>query len=243
MPSSFLDLLNRSQETSKARSRRELRKVTRPLSQQFFRPTFVNPLASAKSEPRTPKRLKLSQEQHWTQSDLLSAIEQISRDKVPDNVFTPIEPCAAQVKYVEKTPEFDDMVLDEGPRFDEPEDTEMPPDKQLEYRHQDSSAHYMCHDWDLPKDMHKVAHSPLHQKVFDDMGVPWAVQWEVARLVTTHPELSWDDVPLGSLERLCGPVSESAPQVAYILFGQHPSYKIISARERTTQPPGSASPW
>ncbi|KAH7338887.1 RNA dependent RNA polymerase-domain-containing protein [Rhizoctonia solani] len=61
--------------------------------------------------------------------------------------------------------------------------------------------------------------------------------------VTTHSELSWDDVPLGSLEQLCGSASECAPQVAYILFGQHPSYKIISARERTTQPPSSASAW
>ncbi|KAJ1302702.1 hypothetical protein OPQ81_003017 [Rhizoctonia solani] len=244
MTNSFADMLMRSRDTSRARSQRELRKVTRPLSQQFFRPALINGLRSAKSEPRTPKRLKLSQEQPWAQNDLLSAIECIGGGEGPDSgAFTPIEPCEAKFKSVEKTPELGDMMLDEGLQFEELEGIVMLPDEQLDDRLRNSSAHYIDHVWDLPNNMHKVAHSPSHQRAFDHIGVPWAVQWEVARLVTTHPELSWDDVSLASLERLCGSASECAPQAAHILFGQHPSYKIISARERTTQPPGSASPW
>ncbi|CAE6500743.1 unnamed protein product [Rhizoctonia solani] len=245
MPNSFTDLLKRSQETSRSRSQRGPRKITRPLSQQFFRPALINELPSGKTEPRTPKRLKLSQEQPWTQSDLLNAIENANRGEDPDSSGpTLIEPCAIQVKHAEETPELD-MVLDEEPSFEKSEDIEMTPNEQLDNQLRGSSTltHLVDYGWDLPDNMHKVAHSPPHQKAFDDMGVPWAVQWEVARLVTTHPELSWDDVPLKSLEQLCGSASEFAPHVASILFGKHPDYKIISARERTTQPLGSASPW
>ncbi|CAE7232722.1 unnamed protein product [Rhizoctonia solani] len=245
MPSSFADLLIRSQETSRARSQRGPRKVTRPLSQHFYKPALINGLQTAKSEPRTPKRLKLSQEQPWGQSDLLSAIDHISRGEDPvSSVPTPIEPYETKVKHAEKTPELDDMVLDEGPWFEKPEDDVMPLDEQLgDPPRVGPDTPPIERGWDLPKNIHKVAHSPSHQKAFDDMGVPWAVQWEVARLVTTHAELSWDDVALESLEQLCGSASEFAPQVAAILFGRHPNYKLICARERTTQPPGSASPW
>ncbi|KDN49042.1 hypothetical protein RSAG8_02395, partial [Rhizoctonia solani AG-8 WAC10335] len=243
MTSSFADLLKRSQEASRARSQRGPRKVTRPLSQQFLRTALINELPSTKSEPRTPKRLKLSQEQTWSQSDLLSAIDHISQSGGPGSgALTPLEHCATQVKHVRKTPKLD-VMLDEEPWFEKQETIAMALDEQLDDRLRDSSTRLIDHEWDLPKNMHKVAHSPSHQKAFDDMGVPWAVQWEVARLVTTHPELSWDDIPPESLEQLCGSASEFAPRVAYILFGQHPSYKMISARERTTQPLGSASPW
>ncbi|KAL5640276.1 hypothetical protein ACGC1H_007522 [Rhizoctonia solani] len=243
MPSNFTDLLKRSQETSRSRSQRGLRKVTRPLNQQFFGPALINELPNAKSEPKTPKRLKLSQEQPWAQSDLLSVIEHISQSGDPSSsAHTPIGPYATQVKHAQKTPELDNMVMDEELRFEKAEDIAMTPD-QLDNRLQDSGTSPIDPGWDLPKNMHKVAHSPSHQKAFDDMGIPWAVQWEVARLVTTHPELSWDDIPLKSLEQLCGAASEFAPRVARILFGQHPSYKMVSARERTTQPLGGTSPW
>ncbi|CAE6452141.1 unnamed protein product [Rhizoctonia solani] len=245
MPNSFSDLLKRSQETSKARSQRRLRKVTRPLSQQFIRPTLANELRNTKSEPRTPKRLKLSQEQPWIQSDLLSAIEHISQGKDLDSsAFIPIEPCETQIKHVEKTPKLYDTVFGGELPSEELEDIVMSPpaDEQFD-QPKDLETRFTNHEWDLPKNMHKVAHSPLHQKVFDHLGLPWAVQWEVARLVDAHPELSWDDVPLESLDQLCGSSLESAPRVAQILFGQHPCYKVISARERTNKPPSSASPW
>ncbi|KAF8684547.1 RNA-dependent RNA polymerase [Rhizoctonia solani] len=247
MPNSLSDLLKRSQETSKARSQRGLKRITRPLSQQFIRPTLASRIQSAKTEPKTPKRFKLSQEQPWIQSDLLSAIEYISqgKDLGTSAVFTPIESCGPQIKHIEKTPKLGNTLLNDESRFEEPEDVVMTSlaDEQLDQLEADSKISFTNHDWNLPKNMHKVAHSPSHQKVFDSLGLPWAVQWEVARLVGAHPELSWDDVPLEALEKLCGSSSESAPRVAEVLFGKHPYYKVINARERTIHPLGSASPW
>jgi RNA-dependent RNA polymerase len=62
-------------------------------------------------------------------------------------------------------------------------------------------------------------------------------------MATTHPELSWDDVPLDSLAQLCGTSSENAPLVASALFSKHPQFDTINIRERTSQPPTHASPW
>ncbi|ELU41160.1 RdRP domain-containing protein [Rhizoctonia solani AG-1 IA] len=228
-------------ETSKARSQRGLKRITRPLSQQFIRPTLASRIQSAKTEPKTPKRFKLSQEQPWIQSDVRPAL--LTQGKDLGTSAREIESCGPQIKHIEKTPKLGNTLLNDESRFEEPEDVVMTSlaDEQLDQLEADSKISFTNHDWNLPKNMHKVAHSPSHQRVFDSLGLPWAVQWEVARLVGAHPELSWDDVPLEALEKLCGSSSESAPRVAEVLFGKHPYYKVINARERTIHPLGSAS--
>lgn len=106
-----------------------------------------------------------------------------------------------------------------------------------------------------------IAHSARHQEMFDHIGLAWAVQWEVcrsnfmiyhlsischyqiARIVATHPGLSWDDVPLDLLAQLCGSASENAPLVASVLFGQHPRFNSINSQEKAVRPPAYACPW
>ena len=108
--------------------------------------------------------------------------------------------------------------------------------------------------------MTEVAYSRRHQERFDYLGLSWGVQWEVswpnalvslitkcvfqtARIVTAHPEVTWDHIPLQALGELCGSSSEKAPQVVSVLLRDHPHLQAILARERTTRPTAYSTPW
>lgn len=114
--------------------------------------------------------------------------------------------------------------------------------------------------WQLPESMIEVAYSRRHQEKFDYLGLSWGIQWEVsqsdssmyvmrkyvfqtARIVTAHPEVTWDDIPLQALGELCGSSSEKAPRVVNVLLRGHPHLEAILARERTTRPAAYSTPW
>ncbi|KAG9121227.1 hypothetical protein FRC07_002909, partial [Ceratobasidium sp. 392] len=87
-----------------------------------------------------------------------------------------------------------------------------------------------------------ISHSSHHQVKFDNLGLSWAVQLEIARIAML-PGVGWDAIPLDRLEQLCGPSSEKAPQVLSVLLRDHPDYQALCAHERTIRPPTFATPW
>ncbi|KAG8719689.1 hypothetical protein FRC09_010775 [Ceratobasidium sp. 395] len=95
----------------------------------------------------------------------------------------------------------------------------------------------------VPPDVHLVAYSPIHQTYFEDYGVAWGVQWQIARLITTYPDFSWEHVDEEDLIlRLCGPNAIRAPSVSSILLAK-PEFADYARRERLIALPALLSPW
>lgn len=214
-------------KSSQAYARRTpQRRTVRPLSQAFIlsqssqSPKLSATTSRAKPEPQTPER------PHQATS-ALSALE------YGNNTW---------IKSDTTTSDMDEeMAMDEVPTSEESygiseKFSDLAVDTFQPHVPRPST-------WQFKGEPTIVAYSPKHQAEFDRVGLAWGVQWEIARMVTTHPELSWDDVRLDLLEQLCGSCSENAPQVASVLFDRHPHFEAIRLKERVEQAPVYSSPW
>jgi hypothetical protein len=62
-----------------------------------------------------------------------------------------------------------------------------------------------------------IAHSDLHQALFDKRNVSIGVQMEIARLVSSE-KIKWDDITIKSIvDHLCNDNRTSAPLVEEVL--------------------------
>ncbi|KEP48177.1 RNA-dependent RNA polymerase [Rhizoctonia solani 123E] len=95
----------------------------------------------------------------------------------------------------------------------------------------------------IPPDVHEVAFSPKHTRAFDENGVSWAIQWEVARYVTSYPNFSWEHTPLHVVPQLCGPSADKAATLADVLLKGEPLFLDYYKRERAMRQPTLTSPW
>ncbi|KAG8796073.1 hypothetical protein FRC12_005343 [Ceratobasidium sp. 428] len=95
----------------------------------------------------------------------------------------------------------------------------------------------------LPSDVHLVAYSATHQNYFEDYGIAWGVQWEIARLTAAYPDFSWEHVDEEDLLRLCGPNAICAPSVSKILLAKSPKFADYARRERLIALPTLVTPW
>ncbi|KAG8764504.1 hypothetical protein FRC12_008067 [Ceratobasidium sp. 428] len=95
----------------------------------------------------------------------------------------------------------------------------------------------------LPSDVHLVAYSSTHQRYFEDYGIAWGVQWEIARLTTAYPDFSWEHVDEEDLLRLCGPNAICASSVSKILLAKSPKFAEYARRERLIALPALVTPW
>ncbi|CUA78390.1 Genome polyprotein [Rhizoctonia solani] len=95
----------------------------------------------------------------------------------------------------------------------------------------------------IPPDVHEVAYSPKHTTAFDENGVSWAVQWEIARYVTSYPNFTWEHVPMDVVPQLCGPSADTAPTLADTLLKGEPLFLDYYKRERTIRQPALTNPW
>ncbi|KAG8719688.1 hypothetical protein FRC09_010774 [Ceratobasidium sp. 395] len=96
---------------------------------------------------------------------------------------------------------------------------------------------------ELPQDVHLVAYSPIHQQHFEEYGIAWGVQWEIARLTTAYPKFSWEYVNEEDILALCGPNAGRAPSVSRILLSKSPDFADYARRERLLTLPTLLSPW
>ncbi|KAG8737269.1 hypothetical protein FRC12_017216, partial [Ceratobasidium sp. 428] len=96
---------------------------------------------------------------------------------------------------------------------------------------------------ELPLDVYLVAYSPLHQQHFEDYGIAWGVQWEIARLTTVYPKFSWVHVNEEDILGLCGPNAGRAPSVSRIMLAKSPDFADYARRERLITLPALLSPW
>ncbi|KAJ1300623.1 hypothetical protein OPQ81_002276 [Rhizoctonia solani] len=95
----------------------------------------------------------------------------------------------------------------------------------------------------IPSDIHEVAFSPQHQKAFDEHGVSWPVQWEIARYLTSYPNFGWKHVPIHIVPQLCGLSADIAPSLADILLKGEPLFLEYYKRERMMRQPALITPW
>ncbi|KAG9100819.1 hypothetical protein FRC07_010379, partial [Ceratobasidium sp. 392] len=95
---------------------------------------------------------------------------------------------------------------------------------------------------ELPPDVYLVAYSPIHQQHFEDYGIAWGVQWEIARLTTAYKNFSWEHVTEEDLLELCGPNAGHGPSVPGILLAK-PEFTDYARRERLIALPPLLSPW
>ncbi|CAE6395732.1 unnamed protein product [Rhizoctonia solani] len=95
----------------------------------------------------------------------------------------------------------------------------------------------------IPPDVHEVAFSSKHTRAFDENGVSWAIQWEIARYVTAYPNFTWEHTPLHIVPQLCGPSGDKAPTLSDILLKGEPLFVDYYKRERAMRQPTLTSPW
>ncbi|KAG9125003.1 hypothetical protein FRC07_009387 [Ceratobasidium sp. 392] len=95
----------------------------------------------------------------------------------------------------------------------------------------------------LPPDVHLVAYSPIHQDYFEDYGIAWGVQWEIARLTTVYETFSWQHITEEDILGLCGTNADNAPSVPRTLLAKSPEFANYAKRERLIALPASLSPW
>ncbi|KAG8743840.1 hypothetical protein FRC10_011307 [Ceratobasidium sp. 414] len=98
-------------------------------------------------------------------------------------------------------------------------------------------------DVELPPDVHLVAFSPTHQEYFEDYGIAWGVQWEIARLTTAYRNFSWKDVTEEDILGFCGTNAGNATSVPGILLAKSPEFMDYARRERLIALPALVSPW
>ncbi|KAG9083156.1 hypothetical protein FS749_006259 [Ceratobasidium sp. UAMH 11750] len=97
--------------------------------------------------------------------------------------------------------------------------------------------------FELPPDVHLVAFSPTHQDHFEEYGIPWGVQWEIARLTTVYRNFSWEDVTEDDILEFCGTNARNAARVPRTLLDKSPGFADYARRERLIALPALVSPW
>lgn len=95
----------------------------------------------------------------------------------------------------------------------------------------------------LPENIHEVAYSRVHQRYFDELGIQWGVQWELARLVTVYKNFAWEHVPVGMLQDLCGTNLSRAPIVGDLFLKNKPAFDEYLRKEHLLRQPVLISPW
>ena len=77
-----------------------------------------------------------------------------------------------------------------------------------------------------------IAHNDNHQQLFNKHKLPWGVQWEIARLVSSG-KLKYGEIPVPELMKLRGPNAVAAPLVEKLLGQQKGDRRHREIYEKT----------
>ncbi|KAG8739289.1 hypothetical protein FRC10_005817 [Ceratobasidium sp. 414] len=211
----------------------------RPLSQAFVSTKSSQATQTTKYEPPSPAPSRRT-------SRSLKAVNDWShmRDAIDEDIVPKREPTSASTgTSSEQSTQSSASAgrASEGFSYLTPDtDIEMTQVEEPEMEPELPSAPIL--EWNLPSNFTILSYSRHHQTKFDNLGLSWGVQWEIARIAKL-PGVGWDSIPLDSLEQLCGPSAEQAPRVLSVLLRDHPNYRALNAHDKTIRPPNFATPW